>query len=40
MENETFVARRAESGDASDISKLVKKSTEEIFGRVNAEYIM
>ena len=40
MENETFVARRAESGDASDIAKLVKKSTEEIFGRVNAEYIM
>ena len=40
MENESFVARRTESGDAVDIAKLVKKPTEAIFGRVNAEYIM
>ena len=38
--SEDFIARRTESLDAHGISKLVKKSTEAIFGRTNAESIM
>lgn len=38
--SEDFIARRTESLDAHGISKLVKRSTEAIFGRTNAENIM
>ena len=38
--SEDFIARRTESLDAYGISKLVKRATEAVFGRTNAESIM
>ena len=38
--SESFVVRRSESLDAQGISKLVKRATENVFGRLNVEYIM
>lgn len=37
---ESFVARRTESVDAEGISKLIRRSTEEIFGRINVDHLM
>ena len=37
---EPFVARRAELIDSEGISKLVKRQTENVFGRLNVEDVM
>jgi len=38
--SEDFIARRTESLDAYGIAKLVKRPTEAVFGRINAESII
>lgn len=37
---EPFTARRAESLDASGISKLINRSTERVFGRIIIDNVM
>ena len=39
-ETENFFARRTESLDAPGISKLVRRNTESVFGKINVDYIM
>ena len=39
-EEEPFVARRTESVDAGGISKLIRRNTEAIFGRINIDHLM
>ncbi len=39
-ESESFVVRRTESVDAQSISQLVRRVTENLFGRINVEDVM
>ena len=39
-EEESFIARRTESVDAEGISKLLTRTSEAIFGRINVDHLM
>ena len=39
-EDESFIARRTESVDAEGISKLLTRTSEAIFGRINVDHLM
>lgn len=39
-EEESFIARRTESVDAEGISKLLTRTSETVFGRINVDYLM
>ena len=39
-DEESFIARRTESVDAEGVEKLIRRSTEAIFGRINVDHLM
>ena len=39
-EEESFIARRTESVDAKGVAKLISRSTEAVFGRINVDHLM
>ena len=39
-EEERFIARRTESVDAEGIAKLIRRITEDVFGRINVDHLM